>query len=453
MTDFEQNSWFIYRGSETLGPFSASELRAALRLGELDPFDKVGKASSSLRQNLIDIDEIFNTDSADTTNAHDPALRAVPERAHEPVRQTKRQEARREKRDLEQSRASSAEFENHSIQVSSMSGHGTSVSQGYFGGAAVHRDTPSSKPPEDFRQNMKPFYVTHKGKFWGPFHAPEIIAEFKRGNISKRSYVIRNGYKARLHIQKFVAQYKQRLAAKGPQRSLIHPMASGKSIFVLKSPDSSQWLAIAFVALCALIMSILAYDFFLKAKPNVQQPRTGRSGQIQNVPPIRSVEKPAVRTPFKPQIVQQRQTLSPALSRPIITPPVVRPQKAAASLQIATPKKVKAAVKKAPSKKIKKIPAKKVVKRTIPRTTLGSVAGLRSKVGSQVSIGPLRYDTNAVKKCSGKCTISFKGRNGTVKGIFFKAAYGRTLLKQGGTTGIKGRVMVGGKSLLIQGIN
>jgi|GEM_PF-5091609 len=443
MANFEHKIWFVYRGSESLGPFSASELRAALRLGELDPFEKVGRTSSSVRQNLIDIDEIFNTESVEIDQTH--------VQAQEPAKPKTMPQSIQ----VKQQRTGTASL--HPMQISSTSAHGDNLSGGYFGGAAVHRDAPSSSPPKDFTENIKPFYVSSKGKYWGPFHAPEIIAEYRKGNIPQRSYVLRNGYKAKLHIQKFVEQYKQRLAARGPQKSLIHPMASNdRKVFVLKSRDPSQWLAIAFIALCILIMSFLAYDYLVKTSVPQSTPTAVGTAKIENVPRIRSTTPRRSAQPNRPpSTLNTPRTVTPptiyVAPKPVPTQP--RRQLQPRQIQTQVPQK-KPTPKKTVriSRPVKKRVIKKTIKRSSP-ASLGSVAGLSSKVGSQVSLGPLSYSTKAVSNCNGKCNIRFRGRNGSFTGVFFKSAYGSALLRQKGRAKVKGRVMGGGKSLLIQDVN
>jgi hypothetical protein len=448
--------WYVYRGSESLGPFSASELRAALRVGELDPFEKVGRVSSSVRQNLLDIDEIFNTKPLNDSIHKDAAEAMKAASVNEHTDPTLHQD----------------------LQVSSTSAHGSSFSNGYFGGAAVHRDAPSSRPPEDFRQNIKPFYVSIKGKFWGPFHAPEIIAEHRKGRIPKRAYVLRNGYKAKLPIEKFVSQYQRRLVARGPQKSLMHPMASDRKVFVLNTSDSTRWIAIAFVALCFLIASYLAYDYLMTtradgippASQTVNSPSSAVNPAgisrleipaIQNVPRIASPKAVANKALPLPRVVQPQLT-QPQVTQPQFNQPqqqvLVAPRRPAPVVRKPTTKpkpvtKPKPTLRKVVQKKPKAAPKAKPKKMTSTSTNLGSVPNLKSKIGKQVSLGPLSYSTSAVKRCRGKCTIRFKGRNGSVTGIFFKSAYGSTLVAKKGKARIKGRVMGGGKSLLVQGIN
>jgi len=55
--------WNVHHGNENLGLKTAKEIREALRKGTLDPFDKVSAEGSNIREDLIEVDEIFKESS------------------------------------------------------------------------------------------------------------------------------------------------------------------------------------------------------------------------------------------------------------------------------------------------------------------------------------------------------------------------------------------------------
>ncbi|HET9241575.1 MAG TPA: hypothetical protein VFO10_30190, partial [Oligoflexus sp.] len=54
-----EKRWNVYHGNDYLGLKTAKEIREALRQGTLDPFDKVSREGSNIREDLIEVDEIF----------------------------------------------------------------------------------------------------------------------------------------------------------------------------------------------------------------------------------------------------------------------------------------------------------------------------------------------------------------------------------------------------------
>ncbi len=57
--------WNVHHGNENLGLKTAKEIREDLRKGTLDPFDKVSAEGSNIREDLIEVDEIFKETQED----------------------------------------------------------------------------------------------------------------------------------------------------------------------------------------------------------------------------------------------------------------------------------------------------------------------------------------------------------------------------------------------------
>ncbi len=53
--------WLIFKDGHALGPFTPEEIRQSLREGTFDPFDLVAREGSSLRRELVEVDELFFT--------------------------------------------------------------------------------------------------------------------------------------------------------------------------------------------------------------------------------------------------------------------------------------------------------------------------------------------------------------------------------------------------------
>ena len=70
--------WNVYHGNDHLGLKTAKEIREALRQGTLDPFDKVALEGSNIREDLVEVDEIFKETPEDVEIAPAPKAVAAP---------------------------------------------------------------------------------------------------------------------------------------------------------------------------------------------------------------------------------------------------------------------------------------------------------------------------------------------------------------------------------------
>src|SRR5689334_5715430 len=53
--------WIIIKNGQSVGPLTAEEIRASLRDGSFDPFDLVMREGSSVRRELVEVDELFQS--------------------------------------------------------------------------------------------------------------------------------------------------------------------------------------------------------------------------------------------------------------------------------------------------------------------------------------------------------------------------------------------------------
>lgn len=206
--------WYVYKeNGQTLGPLEPEEIRSALRDGSVDPFDLVAREGSSVRRELVDVDEIFA--SLDHGSPEVPPGEAFA--SLEP-----------------------GELGSEPREVREPTRVGDSAAQGDAGGAAsgAHeapaprkgrgekdsKDKGRKKRRGRRRRDPSRFYLMDKsGRVLGPVSASDINARFLKGALSRSVHVLKEGSEKKIPVQRFCEIYSKTPSGKRQLRQAAHP--------------------------------------------------------------------------------------------------------------------------------------------------------------------------------------------------------------------------------------
>lgn len=197
--------WLIFKNDKTLGPISAEEIRALLREGEIDPFDMVAQEGSSLRRELVEVDEIFAQSNvsqfgvaqrtkATGTLSPDELARTLPPSGFVPNGMLSDQGA--------ENAANSGGIEGPGLLV----GNGQLFlaqpdhERGAVdNGAMVDRPRPRARNPKVYH------LLDDRGRAQGPLAATDVLRLYYKGVLGQGIYVVRRDSKLRIPVERFVA--------------------------------------------------------------------------------------------------------------------------------------------------------------------------------------------------------------------------------------------------------
>lgn len=175
-----------------------------MREGEIDPFDLVEKEGSSLRRELIEVDEIFAQNSQQFSSS--PRTRATDKSAPDALAKTQQPSG------YVPDGAPPAETDRESGEAGGRPGPGIVVGNGqlflaqpgmYQGeggdGALLERARPRVRNPKIYH------LVDDRGRAQGPLKATDILRLYYKGVLGQGVYVVRRDSKARIPVARFVA--------------------------------------------------------------------------------------------------------------------------------------------------------------------------------------------------------------------------------------------------------
>ncbi len=504
--------WYIHQEGQALGPYTAADIREQLREGRIDPFDLVSRDGSSVRRELVEVDEIFATSKV---------VYADP-----------------------------APFDGNTMELDSQKMVDEIVaSEERLPGGVMSREEEerqaarnaktlppgSVKKHKKARRDPKQYHlVDGKGRNLGPLSAGDIQQLYFKGRLDKHVKVVKSGSAAQVPIDKFVQVFAksgaQRLPApSGTGRQASAPASAQQRIQSVqpsapRMPNLRQRAAIQHHLVIGLLVvlgvALLGFAGWIfqqrggfdligkkfsalshtieelakgtrydeeeapkprpKKKPRKVKPVEGKGklprGRVAKVEADEEDEEPAPKTrkvrkkkgePRERDRVRGRERdreRDRERKRSDVTE-VERRKKFAQEqkrLQLAKAQDQQRARRTASAvskvgyvpKAAPQAPRTPVAAPAPPKASGPTVGGLQN--GQSVSgLGPMRYDKNAVAACEGACVVSFSGAGGTVTGRFFKGAFGDTLMAKGGSVYISGLVRKNGASvtILINGVN
>lgn len=347
------------------GPFSAAEIREALRKGELDPATKVSIEGSAIKREIFGTDELFNTSESAQFQGDANATQIVKEIKNK---------------------------------------------DSYLGLAApgkVSPDQPSptkekSKSRDSLKSSKKYFLISSSGKTSSYMTTAEILSLYERGKIPVNSRVGKVRTKSSIPLRQFVRVYrsgKSKHSAPGPKSEAIKNSAYhhrskpvGQSTFTSFSalssgvgPRTLGALGGAFILLALSLWAISSKD---KISAFLYGEQDSRVPQLPSGPP------PTVKLDESFQNQQATKKTRPKTSIKTLGGSSTRNHIAQA----------------APT--------------DLPGVPIGSLKNLRKLTGKLVIFGPLSFSPKDLNSCTIKCNLSMMDKDGKeVVVIFFKAAY------------------------------
>lgn len=461
--------WNVHHGNENLGLKTAKEIREALRKGTLDPFDKVSAEGSNIREDLIEVDEIFKETQEDeeytsvqqvlpTADRGGGAARARPQ-----VQAPSFSPAQKLKDPIARVSVPSAPRTNPPpstpVGVASPSWR-TDPSQAF-------KDSAESK---DAKSNQKRYYLIDKSKILGPLSGLEIQSLFNRGLLNQKVKVQRIGGTRSIPVAQFISTYsedrlkeltddgKLNQKVSSPSSKVLNELARvANAQKIAKTRKNKTYLILVAAGLLFGIFLFVVWDSSSRpskrseakeARDNADSNRKGKRPKLlqksQNEDEVESRDsKPAAKTVI--------QATRPAPRAPVAAPDPARDHMKVAVKPTKKPTLTEPQPQAAPSPAPVKSAPKRVVQKPAPtpapvpapatkKEKDGPIArALSSNQPGIQTIGPLSFSKAALDSCASKCTLTFKDASGaTLKAIFFKSAYYDRLKKSSASVSLTG---------------
>lgn len=497
--------WFIFKNGDTLGPFTAEQIRVSLRDGSFDPFDLVARDGSSVRRELVEVDELFQ--SSQVSFAVGGASLSDDGGGLKSIGKGKDPELVAGQGQLMLA-ANSQNTLSNGLPVAVRSPVAAAPSPG----------RPGQAPPRKKRRDPRHFHaIDGKGRMMGPITAGEIQALYYKGVLDKNVKVMRDGSKARVPVDRFVAAYSESRSMRGAQQgahphmpqmkgvpanvptSALHMMAqkrrSARS-FGGGLLDQFSPVSIAAVILAVVLSGLAIWIVASSGRDEYSaRPETTRVDQrhTPKTQPKALKKDSSGKLPTPSTLAKQRAEAAKA-ARAAAREAKIREDRAIAEAKAAArdKQKLKAASDKrrASDRLAKQMKERRRVearRATLAKTrareldrqrererdrererarlraasqrrptavqpvSVPKASGVAALVDGQsvTGLGPMSFDRSAVQKCEGSCTVTFSGAGGTVRVAFFKQVWGPTLLAKSGSVYVSGLVRKSGTSTKI----
>lgn len=401
-----EKRWNVYHGNDYLGLKTAKEIREALRQGTLDPFDKVSREGSNIREDLIEVDEIFR-EGAESPAESAPSQSAVPEGTVV----------------AERSPLMDAVSVGKSVNTGSKSKPRP----------AEHQDESESENPEDFshrndtgtRNSGKRYYLIDRDKVLGPLSALEIQSLFNRNMLNKKVRVQKIGSEKTIPITQFISSYSgdrlkelaedgripQQIGVGSPSSKVMNELARmANSRRVAQDRKNRAYLVMSFVGLILGALVYLLYE-------QTTAPTLEREAAVEE-----KADEPASNKP-RPRLIQKAPEPPPKKDPP---PKKEPPRKVEREPEPRSePKQVRRPTRRPPPvTRVSQSTAEPRDTDNIPQQGPGPIAKAIDSAGRIQTIGPLTFSSSALESCPSKCTLTlFDGTGASMKAVFFKNAY------------------------------
>jgi type IV secretory pathway VirB10-like protein len=406
-----EKRWNVYHGNDYLGLKTAREIREALRQGTLDPFDKVSREGSNIREDLIEVDEIFRE--------------APPESAPvENIADTPPNEG--------------TVVADRSALLEAAAQAAKSAGTGSKNKPKPTDEASDSDEIDDFHQrndtgtrnSAKRYYLIDREKVLGPLSALEIQSLFNRNMLNKKVRVQKIGNEKTIPITQFIASYSgdrlkelaedgripQQIGVGSPSSKVMNELARmANSRRVAQDRKNRAYLVMSFVG---LILGALVYLIYEQSTKEPEPPSAVEERSEEQAPS----NKP------RPRLIQKTPEPAPKKESPPPPPPVKKVEKEK-EREKPEPRRVE----RRPPRRA--APVTKVNQRrddNEPRNTdnipqqrgPGPIAKAMESAGRIQTIGPLTFSSAALESCPSKCTLTlYDGSGASMKAVFFKNAY------------------------------
>ncbi len=444
--------WEVFKDGKSLGAMTAKQIRQALREGVIDPFDMVSAEGSTIKSELVEVDEIFNEEAGTNVKETPPSqapTSEIPSKIinldHPPPEAHKTRQFPEVPAFPEDSKLGSSSFNRSSKGDSRKIPGGT-----------------------DKIKVKKFFLIDDKKRVLGPISATEIQSLFQRGIIANSVKVQKVDGTKLVSVRQFIANYSdkrikaladQAAAAKAgnPSSKVLNELyqnMKSKRMAQKKFPVPLAWGAVigtiaAVVAYLLLSGDINYSDQGKRRTAKKAAPALSSKQELKKVdkstakPPGRAL-KPAPKPSPRPKIrnIRKKTSRPKSSSRKATSRPPARPLSVptSSSSLTPTPPEPRPVAPALPSSKSKASPGSK----------RGTIAAVLDKIGGVVTISSLQYTPEDLEKCPLKCRLKFKDPAGNVlEAVFFKGAYYEALKSNPGNVTITGSSKLEGSTLVI----
>lgn len=479
---------------------TAKEIREALRRGTLDPFDKVSAEGSNIREDLIEVDEIFKEEEGEAESTSTEAKAAPSEvlpTADGAVPVAFPNASASAAAPVASSSASPVQAPSpYKIEIASSAPVAKSQSQSQ---STDDEDGPRTNPPpgasafipswrnadtasltaakddKESKSTQKRYYLIDKAKILGPVSALEIQSLFNRGGLNPKVKVQRIGGTKAIPIAQFIASFsedrikeltddgKLNQKVSSPSSKVLNELArAANAQKIAKSRKNKTYI---FLALGGFLLGAILLVIFESSQGPKHSSETleheGKKGRPKLLQKAQDEDKDDKEVRSRPKAVaapQRAPKPDPTPAPEVRTPPRRTPSRPAPKATPAPsrpavverrsqpePKKVAVVRPRAPEP----TPAPAPVKKESP------IERALSSGGGVQTVGPLNFSLTALEACPSKCTLTLRDSSGmSIKAIFFKSAYYDQLKKNPSSIFISGSVRKEGSSatILIQDV-
>ncbi len=464
--------WYIYKDGQALGPMTPAEIRTSLRDGSIDPFDLVSRDGSSVRRELVEVDEIFF--NSKIVYAEAPAQLPAAAGGGGGGKGA----GARESTQVSQSPMSlSGELPLNAGQHLQLAERRGALAATQVSGQEGQR------PRRKQRRDPKRYYLMDgRGRVLGPVSAGDVQSMYYKGVLDRGVKVMKDGSAAQVPVAKFVSIYSEQAKPRSMPAQAAHPampvmagpprMAMGLGPGLMSGP-LARVIAIAGMVAALVIASLTVWMLYrggsfdwlarkpytpvserkVKQKPAKVKPKPSRGVLSRPDGKASIYERAAPKrrgTPKAEPKLSARQRQFQEFRKARAQAERIRLEKKKKAT-LAKQEKVALAAKPAPY--VPKPPA--VIKPAPPAAPPAPAGLLGTPVGQMVNgAGPLNFNKNAVQSCDGGCTVMFSGAPGSIRVKFFKEVWGPALLSKGGGVKISGlmREDSGGKFILLSDV-
>ena len=482
--------WFIHKDDKPTGPYAAAEIRQLLRDGAVDPFDLVSVEGSPVKQELVEVDEIFQSDNV----AYQDKAAGAEGGAFSPqIRE--RSYSNKEKRVANGSTLAPGSHNPPGQMIALASDMRKIGNSNNPVRIKNEKSKPAPAPSRKKRDPKKYHLIDAKGRVLGPLSPGEVQSLYYRGVVDKNVKVMRDGSTSKVAVGKFVMAYAEAQGMKSLPNQGAHPNIQGASKSALnrmalmrraRQMQQATGMSATMIGIiaAAVILVVLTIGLLVKngVFSGIEEPETRERPrqEIQSRPVKRTPERrspvrstPKVKPKAKPQASQRPAARSGgALGRPVpkirqaikvvrskrtptrqVRPTYTRPKSPPKPLKQAytpprqvqpytPPKQVRPYT---PPKQVKAFGQQPVPVAKPKGLTIGSLVNGQSVSG----LGPMSFSRDAVDICQGTCSVLFTGAGGTVSVAFFKNVWGPKLMAKSGGVYISGLVRKSGGSVKI----
>ena len=216
--------WKVYRDNQLFGELTGAEIRQALRDGRLDPFNQVARADSSVRMEILDVDEIFQEPKLGGDSFLAGLDHAAEEHtivSHMPSEKSAPQSPR-----VAAKAAGSTPFEGPRKEIEIDDSFDSPQPQNILRTPFMaHQQGAAAQAPQEQRKIKDYYLVDKQNRRLGPLSAGEIQSLFQRGILEPKLLVQKVGDPQKITLRQFLSAFSSEQIA---EVKALHSNAASK---------------------------------------------------------------------------------------------------------------------------------------------------------------------------------------------------------------------------------